>query len=107
MKNKLNQVTDGVSATDNEVDLVPRGSGNYTYYTDGSVKSDANESISLIIYDTFLKQPKEVQLTDGRMRCANLAARFIVKDLLKFFETKDDLLTLSLGSRSDFFSRQI
>jgi hypothetical protein len=41
------------------------------------------------------------------VRCANLAARFIVKDLLKFFETKDDLLTLSLGSRSDFFSRQI
>ncbi|WP_421772651.1 DUF6443 domain-containing protein [Emticicia sp.] len=64
--NKLNQVTDGVSATDNEVDLVPRGGGNYTYYTDGSVKSDANEGISLIIYDTFLKQPKEVQLTDGR-----------------------------------------
>ncbi len=43
----------------------------------------------------------------GGLRCANLAARFIVKDLLKFFETKDDLLTLSLGSRSDFFSRQI
>lgn len=64
--NKLNQVTDGISATDNEVDLVPRGSGNYTYYTDGSVKSDDNEGISLIIYDTFLKQPKEVQLTDGR-----------------------------------------
>lgn len=64
--NKLNQVTDGVSATDNEVDLVPRGSGNYTYYTDGSVKSDENEGISLIIYDTFLRQPKEVQLTDGR-----------------------------------------
>ena len=59
-------VTDGVSATDNEVDLVPRGSGNYTYYTDGNVKSDANEGISLIIYDTFLNQPKEIQLTDGR-----------------------------------------
>lgn len=64
--NKLNQVTDGVSATDNEVDLVPRGDGNYTYYTDGSVKSDANEGISLIIYDTFLRQAKEIQLTDGR-----------------------------------------
>ncbi len=64
--NKLNQVTDGVSATDNEVDLVPRGSGNYTYYTDGSVKSDENEGISLIIYDTFLRQPKEIQLTESR-----------------------------------------
>jgi hypothetical protein len=39
--------------------------------------------------------------------CANFAARFIVKDLLKFVETKDDILTLLLGSRSDFFSRQI
>lgn len=64
--NKLNAVTDGVSAIDNEVDLVPRGNGNYTYYTDGSRKSDENEGISLIIYDTFLRQPKEVQLTDGR-----------------------------------------
>jgi cation diffusion facilitator CzcD-associated flavoprotein CzcO len=50
---------------------------------------------------------EEVIFKDGQLRCANLAARFIVKDLLKFFETKDDLLTLSLGSRSDFFSRQI
>ncbi len=64
--NTLTTVADGVSATDNEVDLIPRGGGNYTYYTDGSVKSDANEGISLIIYDTFLRQPKEVQLTDGR-----------------------------------------
>lgn len=64
--NKLNQVTDGVSATDNEVDLVPRGSGNYTYYTDGSVKSDENEGVLLIIYDTFLRQPKEIQLTESR-----------------------------------------
>jgi RHS repeat-associated protein len=64
--NTLTTVADGVSATDNEVDLVPRGGGNYTFYTDGSVKSDANEGISLIIYDTFLRQPKEVQLTDGR-----------------------------------------
>ena len=38
----------------------------------------------------------------SKLRCANLAARFIVKDLIKFFETKDDLLTLSLGSRFVF-----
>ena len=38
----------------------------------------------------------------GILRYANFAARFIVKDLLKFFETKDDLLTLSLGSHSVF-----
>lgn len=64
--NKLNQVSDGVSATDSEVDLVRRGNGNYTYYADGSLKSDENENISLILYDTYLKQPKEIQLTDGR-----------------------------------------
>jgi type I restriction enzyme M protein len=45
--------------------------------------------------------------SNNKLRYANLAARLIVKDLTKFFETKDDLLTLSLGSRSDFFSRQI
>ena len=64
--NKLNQVIDCISATNNEVDLVPRGGGNYTYYTDGSVKSDADEGISLIIYGTFLKQPNDVQLTGSR-----------------------------------------
>jgi len=48
------------------VDLVPRGSGNYTYYTDGSLKSDENEGITLILYDTYLKQPKEIQLTGAR-----------------------------------------
>jgi RHS repeat-associated protein len=45
---------------------VPRGSGNYTYYKDGSLKSDANEQIANIIYDTFLEQQAEVLLTDGR-----------------------------------------
>jgi len=50
---------------------------------------------------------EEMKKVTGGLRYANLAARLIVKDLTKFFETKDDLLTLSLGSRSDFFSRQI
>lgn len=63
--NQLNQVTDGVGG-DHEVDLVPRGSGNYTYYTDGSLKSDENKEITNIIYDTYLKKPKEIQLTSGR-----------------------------------------
>ncbi len=62
--NRLSQVGDAISGN-NEVDLVPRGSGNYTYYTDGSLKSDENERISNIIYDTYLTQPKEVYLTDG------------------------------------------
>ena len=63
--NQLNQVTDGVTG-DHDVDFVPRGSGNYTYYTDGSLKSDDNEGITLILYDTYLKQPKEIQLTGAR-----------------------------------------
>lgn len=56
--NRLTQVTDAISGN-NVVDFVPHGAGNYTYYTDGSLKSDANEQISTIIYDTYLKQPIE------------------------------------------------
>ncbi len=63
--NRLTQVTDAVLGN-HEVDFVPRGSGNYTYYSDGSLKSDDNEQITNIIYDTYLKQPIEVELSDGR-----------------------------------------
>jgi hypothetical protein len=63
--NRLSQVTDGVPSN-NTVDLVPRGGGGYTYYADGSLQSDANEQISLITYDTYLKQPSQITLTDGR-----------------------------------------
>jgi hypothetical protein len=63
--NRLSQVTDVVTG-DNIVDLVPGGGGNYSYWNDGSLKSDKNEDISLILYDTFLKQPKEIQLSGGR-----------------------------------------
>ena len=63
--NRLSQVTDAISGN-NEVDFVPRGSGSYTYYNDGSLKSDANEQIQTIIYDRYLQQPIEIQLTDDR-----------------------------------------
>ena len=63
--NTLSSVTDAIT-TNNTVDLVPRGGGAYTYYADGSLRSDANEQISNIVYDSFLKQPTEIQLTDGR-----------------------------------------
>ena len=62
--NKLNHVSDGITGN-NVVDFVPKGGGNYIYYNDGSLKSDDNEKISNIIYDTYLKQPKELQLNDG------------------------------------------
>ncbi|MDZ7900637.1 MAG: hypothetical protein U5N85_21740 [Arcicella sp.] len=52
--NRLLSVTDGISGN-HEVDLVPRGSGAYTYYANGALKSDENEQITNIIYDTFLQ----------------------------------------------------
>jgi hypothetical protein len=55
----------------------------------------------------FMTQVEDQKQLSSCMRYANLAARLIVKDFTKFFETKDDFLTLSLGSRYDFFSRQI
>ncbi len=63
--NKLTSVSDGITGN-HEVDFVPRGSGAYTYYPNGALKSDENEQITNIIYDTFLKQPIEVVLSDGR-----------------------------------------
>jgi RHS repeat-associated protein len=63
--NRLNTVTDGVSGN-HEVDLIQRDSGNYTYYKDGSLKSDENKEITNIIYDSYLDKPKEVQLTGSR-----------------------------------------
>ncbi|UBM59516.1 peptidoglycan DD-metalloendopeptidase family protein [Marinilongibacter aquaticus] len=63
--NKLTSVTDAVNG-DHEVDLVPRGGGGYTYWLDGSLKSDANEQIGQIDYNTFLGQPKLVTLTGGQ-----------------------------------------
>jgi RHS repeat-associated protein len=63
--NRLNQITDAVSGNHN-VDFVQRGGANYTFYNDGSLKSDANEQIENIVYDSFLDQPTQIQLTDGR-----------------------------------------
>ncbi|TAF31026.1 MAG: hypothetical protein EAZ67_13335, partial [Cytophagales bacterium] len=63
--NRLSQIIDNVGGS-HEVDFVQRGGANYTFYDDGSLKSDANEQIQNINYDTFLQQPTQVQLTDGR-----------------------------------------
>jgi YD repeat-containing protein len=63
--NRISQITDGVGVS-HDVDFVQRGGANYTFYDDGSLKSDANEQIANINYDTFLQQPTQVQLTDGR-----------------------------------------
>lgn len=63
--NMLNAVQDAIS-TNNEVDFVPRGNNAYTYYSNGALKSDANEQIANIVYNTYLNQPSEVFLMDGR-----------------------------------------
>lgn len=63
--NRLNDVTDAISG-DHDVDFVPRGANAYTYYNDGSLKSDDNKEITNIIYDTYLDKPTEIQLTNGR-----------------------------------------
>ena len=63
--NRLSSVTDAVPSN-NTVDFVQRGNASYTYDADGALKSDANEQISNTVYDTYLKQPSQVTLTDGR-----------------------------------------
>ena len=63
--NRLTQITD-TQGNNNGNEFVQNGAGLYTHYADGALKSDANEQIQNIIYDTFLKQPIELQLTDGR-----------------------------------------
>ncbi len=63
--NRLAAVNDAINGN-HEIDFVKRGSGGYTYYANGNLKSDANEQISNITYNTYLNQPTEVLLTDGR-----------------------------------------
>jgi hypothetical protein len=63
--NRMNSVQDAIS-TNNEVDFVPRGNNAYSYWSNGNLKSDANEQIANIVYNTYLNQPSEVILTDGR-----------------------------------------
>jgi RHS repeat-associated protein len=62
--NRLTSVNDAVSG-DHEVDFVKRGSGGYTYWENGALKSDENEQITNITYNTFLNQPEQVTLSDG------------------------------------------
>jgi hypothetical protein len=63
--NRLTHVDDYISGT-YEADFVQRGNGNYTYWPDGSLKSDANKTISLITYNTFLKKVDQINYDDGK-----------------------------------------
>ena len=63
--NRLGSVTDQEGGLTYEVDFIPRGNNSYTYANDGSLKSDANEGITDINYNTFLRQPNYITLTNG------------------------------------------
>lgn len=63
--NRLTSVNDAVSGS-YEVDFMKRGSGAYTYYANGALKSDENEQITNIVYNTYLNLPEEITLSDGR-----------------------------------------
>lgn len=65
--NRLQGVTDAVTGNLDVGDFRDNGSNSdYTYWADGSLKSDANKGISLIEYDTFLKRVKQVTWSDGK-----------------------------------------
>ncbi|MFC3813337.1 DUF6443 domain-containing protein [Lacihabitans lacunae] len=65
--NRLTGVSDAVSGNPNVGDFRASGnSSNYTYYPNGSLKSDANKGISLIEYNTYLNKVKQVTWSDGR-----------------------------------------
>lgn len=65
--NRLVGVSDGVGGNTDVGDFRDNGSNvDYTYWADGSLKSDANKGINLIEYDTFLKKVKQVNWSDGR-----------------------------------------
>jgi RHS repeat-associated protein len=65
--NRLTRVEDAVSGG-TDVDFVNRASAanEYTYFADGSLKTDGNEDIQNIIYDSYLKKPVEIQMTGSR-----------------------------------------
>jgi RHS repeat-associated protein len=65
MGNILSTVIDAVTSNNN-IDFVPRGNNSYSYWPNGSLKSDANKEITSITYDTYLKKPIQIDLIGGR-----------------------------------------
>jgi RHS repeat-associated protein len=61
--NQLVGVTDGINGNEDVGDFQDNGSNSeYNYWSDGSLKSDANKGITLIEYDTFLKKVKQINI---------------------------------------------
>jgi hypothetical protein len=66
--NRLTGINDAVSGNENVGDFKESpsgGAGAYTYWPDGSLKSDANRGISQIEYDSFLQRVKQVNFNNG------------------------------------------
>jgi hypothetical protein len=64
--NRLIGVIDAINGNEDVGDFRDNGSNSdYTYWTDGSLKSDANKGISLIEYDTYLQKVKQVSFSNG------------------------------------------
>lgn len=70
--NRLTGVTDAVTGNEDVGDFKDNGSNSdYTYWNDGSLKSDGNKGIDYILYDSYLQRVKQVKLTndsDGTVR---------------------------------------
>ena len=68
--NRLLGITDAITANDDVGDFrqgPSGGSGAYSYWANGNLKSDANKGISLIEYNTFLKRVKKVTWSNGNV----------------------------------------
>jgi hypothetical protein len=65
--NRLNYVNDAVAGNQDVGDFRNNNTGtdDYTYWNDGSLKSDKNKGISQIEYDSFLRKVKLISFTNG------------------------------------------
>jgi hypothetical protein len=65
--NRLNYVNDAVAGNQDVGDFRNNNTGtdDYTYWNDGSLKSDKNKGISQIEYDSYLRKVKLISFTNG------------------------------------------
>jgi hypothetical protein len=63
--NRLTAVSDAVSGNENTGDFRASGSGAYTYWENGALKSDANKGVSLVEHNTYLNKISKVTYGNG------------------------------------------
>jgi Domain of unknown function (DUF6443) len=65
--NKLLSVTDAITGNASTKDFRDNSTGiDYTYWPNGTIKSDANRGIDSIVTNTFLKKTSRVKYADGK-----------------------------------------